>query len=94
MRRRDVWAATAILASPRLASAAGVETRSARVGVLAFSGRRHSILRGRILNGTKPTDLPVEEFSSLRLMLNLKTARALGITIPRSPLLRADEFVQ
>jgi putative tryptophan/tyrosine transport system substrate-binding protein len=48
----------------------------------------------RILNGTKPTELPVEEFSSLRLRINLKTARALRITIPRSLLLRADEFVQ
>jgi len=38
--------------------------------------------------------LPVEEFSALRLILNLRTARALGITIPRPLLLRADEVIQ
>jgi putative ABC transport system substrate-binding protein len=49
---------------------------------------------GRILGGTKPAELPVEEFSTLRLILNLKTARALGITIPRSLLIRADDVIQ
>jgi putative ABC transport system substrate-binding protein len=49
---------------------------------------------GRILRGTKPRELPVEEFSALKLVLNLRTARALGITIPRSLLIRADEVIQ
>ena len=48
---------------------------------------------GRIANGTKPADLPVEEFSSLRLIVNAKVARALGIALPRPLLLRADEVI-
>jgi len=55
---------------------------------------RIAYIVGRILGGTKPTELPVEEFSALRLILNLRTARALGITIPRPLLLRADEVIQ
>jgi len=55
--------------------------------------KRIAYFVGRILNGTKPADLPVEEFSSLRLVINLKTARALGISLPRSLLLRADELI-
>jgi putative ABC transport system substrate-binding protein len=49
---------------------------------------------GRILGGTEADRSSRREFSSLRLKINLKTAKALGITIPRSLLLRADEFVQ
>jgi len=49
---------------------------------------------GRILNGTKPAELPVEEFSTLQLILNLKTARALGLSISRALLIRADELIQ
>ena len=60
----------------------------------ALMAERIAYIVGRILGGTKPTELPVEEFSALRLILNLKTARALGITIPRPLLLRADEVIQ
>ena len=49
---------------------------------------------GRILRGTKPAELPVEEFSTLRLILNANTARALGLTLPRSLLVRAEEVIQ
>ena len=55
--------------------------------------RRLAYLVARIAGGTKPADLPVEEFSSLRLILNAKVARALGIVLPRSILLRADEVI-
>ena len=48
----------------------------------------------RVLRGTKPAELPVEEFSTLRLILNARTARALGITLPRSLLIRAEEVIQ
>lgn len=56
--------------------------------------QRIAYFAGRILRGTKPAELPVEEFSTLRLILNARTARALGLTLPRSLLLRAEEVIQ
>jgi putative ABC transport system substrate-binding protein len=56
--------------------------------------RRSGSLAARILRGATPADLPVEEPTKYRFVLNLKTAKALGLTIPSAVLARADEVVQ
>jgi putative ABC transport system substrate-binding protein len=63
-------------------------------GNLADLYRRCGAYVGRILNGEKAADLPVQQSTKVDLVVNLKTANALGLTIPQSLLLRADEVIQ
>ena len=56
--------------------------------------RRAASFVAKIISGAKPADLPVEQATNFEFVLNLKTAKAMGLTLPTSTLLRADEVIE
>jgi len=91
---------TMLAAKHRLPAVYGLRDFVDAGGLMAYAVdqewmfRRIAYYVNRILKGSKPADLPIEQVSRHRLIVNLKTAEALGLTFPQSILVRADEVIQ
>ena len=88
-----------LAATRRLPAVYGMSDHVEAGGFIAYGPsvleryRRAAIFVDKILRGAKPGDLPVEQPTKFELVINLKTAKALGLTIPPSLLLRADQVI-
>jgi putative ABC transport system substrate-binding protein len=84
----------------KLPSLFGPKHHVAAGGLMSYSPdrpdlyRRGAVFVDKILKGAKPADLPVEQPTKFEFVINLKTAKALGLTIPHSMLIRADEVIK
>jgi putative ABC transport system substrate-binding protein len=91
---------SALALSNRLPTMSGARTLMEAGGLMTYSidtlalYRRAASYVHKILKGARPGDLPIEEPTKFRLVVNLKTAKALGLTIPQSVLTRADEVIR
>jgi putative ABC transport system substrate-binding protein len=89
-----------LAAKNRLPAIYGIEEHVRAGGLMAYAASRPEIFRraatfvDKILRGAKPSDIPIEQPTKFALIVNLKTAKALGLTIPRDFLLLADEVIE
>jgi putative ABC transport system substrate-binding protein len=89
-----------LAASARKPAVYGAKHFTEEGGLISYGAAYGDLVRrsagyvARILRGAKPGDLPIEQPTKFELAVNLKTAKALGITIPESILLRADEVIR
>ena len=90
----------ALAAARRLPAMYGLRTYAESGGLMAYgpnlddNWRRAAVFVDKILKGAKPGDLPVEQPTRFELVINLKAAKAIGLTVPQALLLRADEVIQ
>jgi putative ABC transport system substrate-binding protein len=100
LHQRHVRTIIDFVAEHRLPASYQTRDHVVAVGLMSYGAsspdlfRRGAVYVHRILKGTKPQDLPVEQPSKFELVINLKTAKALGLNMPDALLARADEVIE